>query len=141
MKKGFTLVEMLVILIFLSLIFLIAVPSTINMLKKGEDDKYNRFLNDVYLATEAYLENNKVDYPNLNIIGATTYIYMKDLVDEGLISTNLVNPKYCEDNECTSKKIATCSSKTCSVDDYTIIVTKDEDGKYKYELVNGIVEE
>ena len=140
-RNGFTLVEMLVILIFLSLIFLFAVPSTINMLKKSEDDKYNVFLNDVYLATEAYLEKNKDDYPSLSMDGVKTYIYMKDLVDEGLISTNLINPKYCVDDVCSPKKIAECTDKTCSVDDYTIIVTKDEDGKYVYSFKQGIAEE
>lgn len=139
-REGFTLVEMLVILIFLSFIALMAVPNITSMIKKSEDDKYNIFLNDVFLATEAYIEKYKDDYPSLSMDGVNTYIYMKDLVDEGLISTNLVNPKYCVNNECTSKKIATCSSKTCSVDEYTIIVKKDEDGKYKYELKNEKIE-
>ncbi|MBR1718385.1 MAG: hypothetical protein IJ715_03860, partial [Bacilli bacterium] len=78
------------------------------------------------------------DYPSLNEDGAVTEIYMKDLVDEKLISTNLVNPKYCIDGECISKKIATCTDTSCTVDDYTIKVTKDEIGKYKYELLIGI---
>ena len=140
MKKGFTLIEMLVILVFISIIALMAIPSITNMIKKGEDDKYQVFLDDVFLATEAYIQKYKDDYPSLNFEGASTYIYMKDLVDEKLISTNLVNPKYCVDNECTSKRIATCTNTSCTVDDYTIIVKKDEDGKYKYELVNGIIE-
>ena len=139
-KNGFTLIEMIVILIFLSIITLMAVPNITNMIKKGEEDKYNLFLSDVFLATEAYLEKNKDDYPYLNVEGAETYIYMKDLVDEKFVSTNLVNPKYCVENECSSKKIATCTSDECVVDDYTIIVTKDEDGKYNYQLVNERLE-
>ena len=140
MKKGFTLVEMLVILIFLSVIALMAIPSITNMIKKGTDDKYNVFLNDVFLATEAYLQKHADDYPYLNTEGLNTYIYMSDLVDEKYISTSLVNPKYCIDDECTSKAIAVCSNDNCIVDDYTIIVTKDEDGKYKYRLLNRLPE-
>ena len=55
-KNGFTLVEMVVILIFITIIALMSVPVITNMLKKGEDDKYNMFLDDIYLATEAYIE-------------------------------------------------------------------------------------
>ena len=141
MKYGFTLIEMLIILIFISIITLMTVPNITNMLKKGEEDKYTVFLNSVYLATEAYIEKNKDDYPTLNIEGAKTYIYMKDLVDDKFVSTNLVNPKYCVDGECTSRTVAQCNDVVCVVDDYTIVVTKDEDGKYKYEFVNGIADE
>lgn len=140
-KNGFTLVEMLVVVIFITIIALMSVPVITNMIKKGNDDKYNIFLADIYLATEAYLESNKDDYPYLNVEGASTYVYMKDLVDEKLVSTNLVNPRYCVNDECIAKKIATCTSDECVVDDYTIIVTKDEDGKYVYSFKQGIAEE
>ena len=43
-KKGFTLVEMLVIIIFITLVALMAVPAITNSLKKGEDNKYQLFL-------------------------------------------------------------------------------------------------
>ena len=140
-KNGFTLMEMIVILIFITIIALMSVPSITNMIKKGEEDKYNIFLNDVYLATEAYIEKYKDDYPSLNVEGSNTYIYMKDLVDEKLVSTNLVNPKYCVNDECTSRKVAVCNNVVCVVDDYTIIVTKDDDGKYNYRLEIGIIDE
>ena len=140
-KNGFTLVEMVVILIFITIIALMSVPVITNMLKKGEDDKYNMFLDDIYLATEAYIEKYKDDYPYLNVNGSKTLVYMKDLVDEKLVSTNLVNPKYCVNGECIAKKIATCNDKTCNVDDYTIVVTKDEDGKYRYELHIGLLDQ
>ena len=137
-KRAFTLIEMIVVLVFISIIALMALPNITTMLKNSVDDEYKIFLDDVFLATEAYIEKYRDDYPSLNEDGAVTEIYMKDLVDEKLISTNLVNPKYCIDSECTSKKIATCTDTSCTVDDYTIKVTKDEIGKYKYELLIGI---
>lgn len=139
-KKGFTLVEMLVIIIFITLVALMAVPAITNSLKKGEDNKYQLFLEDIYLATEAYLQKYSDDYPELKNAGGTAHIYMTDLVDEKLVSTNLVNPKYERDGEYINRKIANCDDNTCVVDDYTIIVTKNDDNTYSYELRNEIVE-
>ena len=140
-NKGFTLVEMLVIIIIITIIAFMAIPAITNSLKKGEDDKYKLFLDDVFLATEAYLQKYSDDYPLLNVVGESTYVYMSELVDEKFVSTNLVNPKYCIDDECTSRKIASCNESTCTVDDYTIIVTKNENGTYSYELRNELITE
>ena len=134
-KKGFTLVQMVAVLAILSAIILIAIPSITSLVKKSEEDKYNTFLNNVYLATEAYLQKYIDDYPELKNTGGEAYIYMVDLVNEKFISSNLVNPKYCVNDECTAKRITTCDTNNdCTVDNYKITVTKEDDGTYSYEL-------
>ena len=49
-KKGFTLVEMLVVITLISIIALMAIPIMTNYIKKGEDDKYKIFENDIFMA-------------------------------------------------------------------------------------------
>lgn len=143
-KKGFTFVELLVVMVFLGIMALIIFPSITNLLKKTEDNRYNAFLNDVYLATEAYIQKNNDNYPQLKRTGGTAYIYMNNLVASRFLKSNLVNPNYCdENNNCQAKKISSCdeNSDNCVIDDYTVIVTKKEDGLYSYELVNEILAE
>ena len=43
MKKGFTLVELLAILVILGVITLVAVPSIITSNKKSKDQEYEKF--------------------------------------------------------------------------------------------------
>lgn len=139
-RQGFTLVELVAVVVLISIIALMAIPYITNFVKKSEDDKYSAFLSDVYLATEAYIQKYKDDYPELNTQNGVAYIYMEELVEEKFINSNLVNPKYCNDeNTCTAKKISTCSDDNCVVDDYTIVVTREDDGTYSYELENEII--
>ena len=133
-KKGFTLVEMLIVITLISIIALMAIPLMTNYIKKGENDKYKAFENDIFMATEAYLQKYIDNYPQLSNVGGVAYIYMDELVKEKLVKSNLVNPK-------TSEKIGECTENSCTIDDYTITVIKQEDGTYSYELVNGIADE
>lgn len=133
-KKGFTLVEMLVVITLISIIALMAIPIMTNYIKKGEDDKYKIFENDIFMATEVYVQKYNDNYPQLSNVGGVAYIYMQDLVEEKLIKSNLINPK-------TSKKIGECDENSCVIDDYTITVTKQDDGTYSYQLDNEIIGE
>ena len=142
-RKGLTLIEMLIVIVFISIVALMAIPAMTSFVKKGEDDRYKAFLSDVYLATEAYVQKYSDDYPELNTTGGIAYVYMSELVNEKLIKSNIVNPKYCyNENNCVSKRISTCGDENnCVVDDYTIIVTKEDDGTYSYDLENEILTE
>lgn len=133
-KKGFTLVEMLIVITLISIIALMAIPIMTNYIKKGEDNKYKTFENDIFMATEAYLQKYIDNYPQLSNVGGVAYIYMDELVKEKLVKSNLVNPK-------TSEKIGECTENSCTVDDYTITVIKQEDGTYSYELTNELIGE
>lgn len=138
MKKGLTLVEMIAIMSIFAIIVFISFPIIDGMIKQGDEDKYNLFLNDIYLATEAYIQKYSDNYPDLN--SSYNFVYMKELVEEKLVKSTLVNPKYCDNNGCSSKQISTCNQNNeCVVDDYTIIVGKDTSGVLKYLLVNKMI--
>lgn len=141
-KKGFTFVEMLLVVAFIATLTLIMVPNLSGLFKQSNENKYNAFLSDIYLATEAYVQKNIEKYSTLEDIGGKAYIYMKDLVTSNYLKSTVINPHYCDDNNnCSSKKISTCdeNGENCVVDDYTIVVTKGENGVYSYELFNGIL--
>lgn len=123
-RKGFTLVELLVVMTFIGIIALIIFPNITGMLKKMDDNKYNAFLNDVFLATEVYVQKHSDKYPELSNIDGTAYVYFDDLIRAHLLKSTVINPK-------NNKKISELN--------YTIVVTKQEDKGYKYELVEEIL--
>lgn len=118
--KGFTFVELLVVMSFIGIIAMIVVPNIAGLMKQVDENKYKSFLNDVYLATEAYIQKNSSTYTFLQN-GGTEYVYLSQLVNSKLLKSTVVNPKK---NETIEKEL-----------DYTIIVTKNEDSGYRYELV------
>lgn len=93
MKKGFTLVELLGVFAIISMIVLLAVPSVTNMLKQSEQDQYENFENDIFLATEAYLSSNSDIYLELKEINKTTYVTIKTLLYSDYLDSTLKNPK------------------------------------------------
>lgn len=116
MKKGFTLIELLAVFTMIGLILLFCAPQITSMLKKGEDESYKSFEKDIFLATESYVVEEKI---NINS-GSATNIYLKDVISKGYIKSTKVNPK-------TNKKISEMTNAK-------ILVKKDSDGILSYEL-------
>lgn len=115
-KKGFTLVELLGIVAIIATILAFVVPSVIGMLKRDDEKEYQRFLTDISLATESYVQLNIGNYPNLAITNGTYTITMQELIENGYIKSNMVNPK-------TDQKISSSD---------IIRVTRKADGSYEY---------
>lgn len=90
-NRGFTLVELLGVITVLALITLIAVPSITGTLKKQKEMQYNKYLNDLYLATEAYVLNQ--DEYDLSQVNQTIYIKLEDVVKAKYLNSTIVNPK------------------------------------------------
>ena len=90
MKKGFTLVELLAVLVILGVITLVAVPSVITTNQKSVENEYNEFKKTVENAAEIYMETHIDQKPG---VGETKSISVKVLKDAGFINSNLTNPK------------------------------------------------
>ncbi len=116
-KKGFTLIELLGVFTLLALILLVSVPTIMGMLKKQREKSYLGFLDDLYLATEAYVQNN--DTYNLDEVGQTIYVKIEDVVKAHYFRSTMVNPK-------TNEKV--------NMNHY-IKITVNEDHTYQYEYV------
>ena len=111
MKKGFTLVEVLGIMVILGIIMVMLVPNVMKTLKNGDEIKYNNFL-----AAENYVQKNIEDFPELNTEGGTISISVGTLISERLVKEETINPR--------------TNSQINNTD--VIVVTKDSDGTLDY---------
>lgn len=91
-KKAFTLVELLSILVVLGLIVLVTFPNIITSIQKTTGKEYKRFLKDVELVAERYVEGN-MDKLNLEEPGDVEFIELGEMVDAGYLNKKLINPK------------------------------------------------
>ena len=88
MKKGFTLAELLGVLVILAAILLIIMPIVDKTIKEGKDDLYDKQINSIKLAMELWLTDNaKLDE------GEYIVITLSQLKDAGLIEFDIKNPK------------------------------------------------
>lgn len=116
-SKGFTLVELIGVVAIIAAILIFTIPSVIGILKRDSDKEYSRFLTDLYLATETYVEGNIENYPNLSVAGGSETIMMQELIENGYVKSTIINPK-------TDQKINATD---------TIIITKKASGGYEYQ--------
>ena len=117
-KSGFTLIELIGIVVIISLILLIAVPSINSVIEQGEENKKQEALNNIYMATENYLMANYDEYSSLDNIGASEYIYVMDLINQQYMDIDELNPN--DDESFDSKDV--------------VKVTRNEDNTFSYEL-------
>ncbi len=90
--RGYTLVEVIIVLTVLSIIVLISYPSIMMTLKQAEERHYEEFVATILTASEVYVEMNE-DVYNLEEPNDTVTILVADLVDAGLYSGGTRNPK------------------------------------------------
>lgn len=119
-KKGFTLVELLGVFVLLGIIALVIIPYATGILTRMKTSDYERFENNIFLATEAYLQSKNDNYKQLGMDGGVDYISFAELIDEGFLSKNLVNPN-------TNAKIN---------QNYSVKVSKDTNG-LNYEILEN----
>ncbi len=91
--NGFTLVELLAVLAVMAAILLIAVPTITGQLSSIEEGKYNQFKQNLYLATETYVNANIGRFPDLKNTGKSYCITIETLITNGWIKSTLNNPK------------------------------------------------
>lgn len=92
MKKGFTLVELLISISLLCLISLIIIFNIKGANNSKLENEYRVYCNTVKSAANAYTE---INYELINdLYERKTFIYLKvrELIEDGLISENLINP-------------------------------------------------
>ncbi len=92
-KKGFTLVELLGVLVVLAIMLIVTVPAITSSLKSADQKKYESFVQNITESAELYVESNLELFPELGNVGGTAVITVGDLVDNGFLKADLVNPK------------------------------------------------
>lgn len=90
MKKGFTLIEVLAVIIILGLLMTLAIPSFLNQIAKT-NKKTNAAMNKIiYTAVDLYMDDHSDDYPKNN--GNVYCIKLEKMVNEGYLSEPILNP-------------------------------------------------
>ena len=119
-KNGFTLMELMGVIVILSLLIVLCLPSIVNFIKSSNDETDKITLDLIYNATENYIKEYKNDYPKIK---ENVYcIPLIDLVDDGKLKSPI---KFSDSEEdITNKKI----------------VEVTYDGKFKYELKSECIE-
>ena len=109
-------IEILAVFTLTAVIILITVPFIINTLKGGDNMKYNQFIDNITLATETYITDNKIE------LNGDTKILVSDLVDKKYLKSTVVNPY-------NNTKITDKKNKKLKVS-----VSRDEDGRLIYAI-------
>lgn len=91
--KGFTLVELVGIILILSLIFLVSFPVIKNMTKQENDNKYNNMVNTLCSAGRTYMYSNMDSFKELSVVNSVIELDVSELILYGSIEKKLVNPK------------------------------------------------
>lgn len=118
-KKGFTLTELLGVIIILAIIAIIAFPSVLGLLNSSQNETDEAMQNFAITAARNYVNDNMDSYPKALEGQTKTYSNLKiqTLLDEGYISSTTIS-----------------SEKNCEMLNDEIKITSDS-VKYSYEYV------
>lgn len=118
-KKGFTLTELLGVIVILAIIAIIAFPSVIGLLNSSQNETDEAMQNFAITAARNYVNDNMDSYPKALEGQTKTYSNLKiqTLLDEGYISSTTIS-----------------SEKNCEMLNDEIKITSDS-VKYSYEYV------
>lgn len=84
MNKGFTLVELLAVLVVISIISTIGVFSFSSLTNKSKDDYYKNMISNLELAANTYFSNNREERPPIGSV--CNKVPIKRIVESNLIS-------------------------------------------------------
>lgn len=92
-KNGFTLVEMLAVVVLLTLIALVAFPSLIASIERNKESQWELTLNIMYNAADIYVNDRRANIPELSIANSKILIPINYLIETGLLDSNLNDPR------------------------------------------------
>ena len=85
-KKGFTLVELLAVLVILLTILLIAIPSITSSVERNKENALKKKHDLIEAATESYVNLYKNDFNYNSFISGSCKIYISKLKEKGLLT-------------------------------------------------------
>lgn len=108
MKKGFTLIELMGVIVLLSILSVVTVVGVDKMLKQGKDDLYQSQIHMIELSAQDWLIDNPENKPTIEPL----IITFQTLVDAGYLESEINNPKTNEHFELTTQIKITKVSQT-----------------------------
>lgn len=105
MKKGFTLAELLGVIVIISLLLVLIVPNLINSITKSKEPAKATNNEIIYNAAEQYISEHSNKYPKGK--SGTYCILIKDLIESGKLAYPVKDPTTGKDMSDKSVKVAT----------------------------------
>lgn len=93
MKKAFTLIELIGVIVVLGVIITVIALPIGNMINSANNDRYEAYVADIYLGSEAYLTRYSEKYPELVNFGGKTIVSMEELMRNDYLLSTIVNPE------------------------------------------------
>lgn len=119
MKVGFTLIEVLAVVIIIGVISFMVLPVTLSLIDRSKTKVYDNQINEIKNAAKMYVAENSTTTEDLKIVGIDHIITLKTISELGYIDLPIVNSLTGENFN------AAC---------FEIIITKQTNGSYKYIL-------
>ena len=92
MRKGFTLVELLAVVIILGILVVISIPPVMQNLDKSRTASYEQLMATIEQTTQLYIRNNKDYIDGVNVVDNTFTITLQDLVTSENFKTPVIDP-------------------------------------------------
>ena len=116
MNKGFTLVELLAVMVILAIIGGIAVVSYTSVMEKSKEDYYTNFKDNLTLGAVDYFEDNRSKRPGIGVI--CSKVNLKTLVDNRYI-----------------EKANDANGKSCDLNNSYVYIKRNANAQYEYKVV------
>lgn len=84
-KKGFTLIEMLGVIVIIGLIMIVAIPTLSKLINSNKDQEYSTYYSTVREAAIAYATKLEEKLGNSNAVGCAE-VDLQTLIDEGFVT-------------------------------------------------------
>ena len=114
-KKGFTLVELLAVIVILAIVLIIAVPGVLSIINKTKDNAYDRQVDMIKNAAKNYVTANTITWSGEN--PKSTLVTLDMLQTGGYLDKKIVDPR--------DKKEILCAN---------VLVSKDNKNKITYDV-------
>ena len=90
-QNGFTLVEVLAVIIILGIIGVIVMPAVTGSINDSKDDLYDMQVSNIIEASKTWAADNLSSLPTT--VGEEKKVSLKELQENGYIDENITNPK------------------------------------------------
>jgi prepilin-type N-terminal cleavage/methylation domain-containing protein len=93
MKKGFTLAELLAVIVILGILVVIIIPPVMQSVDQAATASYENLIATVEKMTQLYIREHKDEITGINIVGNTVTLTLQDLVNDGALKTPIMDSR------------------------------------------------
>ena len=90
-NKGFTLAELLGVIIILGVIALISITAITNTMKENKEELYNIQINNIIVGAKTWASSHVFELPEQD--GESITLTLAELKQDGFVESDITNPK------------------------------------------------